>query len=141
VIRIRFVSAAVVVVLVGGFAFLLIAFSGEANSPDRASETPAIGALREVQSAEVRYRAIYGRYAATLSELVPPTGLIGKDLASGTKGGYKFVITATPTGYTINANPVAFDSSGRRTFFSDQSMAVHQNFGRDPASVSSPTLQ
>ena len=120
------------------------------NARMNASETAAIGALRAVHEAEVQYYSTYGRYATTLTELGPPTSgapspaaadLLQEDMASGTKGGYKFVITATPTGYTINANPVAFGSSGRRTFFSDQSMAVHQNFGQDPASVSSPTLQ
>ena len=120
------------------------------NARMNASETAAIGALRAVHEAEVQYYSTYGRYATTLTELGPPTSgapspaaadLLQEDMASGTKGGYKFVITATPTGYKINANPVAFGSSGRRTFFSDQSMAVHQNFGQDPASVSSPTLQ
>jgi type IV pilus assembly protein PilA len=120
------------------------------NARMNASETAAIGALRAIQSAEVQYYSTYGRYATTLAELGPPTSgspspaaadLLQDDMASGTKGGYKFVITATPTGYTINANPVAFGSSGRRTFFSDQAMSVHQNFGQDPAGPSSPTLQ
>jgi type IV pilus assembly protein PilA len=120
------------------------------NARMNASETAAIGALRAIHSAEVQYYSTYGRYATTLAELGPPTSgspspaaadLLQDDMASGTKGGYKFVITATPTGYTINANPVAFGSSGRRTFFSDQAMSVHQNFGQDPAGPSSPTLQ
>ena len=120
------------------------------NARMNASETAAIGALRAIHEAEVQYYSTYGRYATTLTELGPPTSgapspaaadLLQEDMASGTKGGYKFVITATPTGYTINANPVAFGSSGRRTFYSDQTMAVHQNFGQDPASASSPTLQ
>jgi prepilin-type N-terminal cleavage/methylation domain-containing protein len=120
------------------------------NARMNASETAAIGALRAIHEAEVQYYSTYGKYAATLAELGPPTSgapspaasdLIQEDLASGTKGGYKFVIQAAPTGYTINANPVNFGSSGRRTFYSDTSMAVHQNFGQDPAGPSSPTLQ
>jgi type IV pilus assembly protein PilA len=120
------------------------------NARMNASETAAIGALRAIHEAEVQYYSTYGRYATTLTELGPPTSgapspaaadLLQEDMASGTKGGYKFVITAIPTGYSINANPVAFGSSGRRTFFSDQGMAVHQNFGQDPAGPSSPTLQ
>ncbi len=120
------------------------------NARMNASETAAIGALRAIHEAEVQYYSTYGKYATTLAELGPPTSggptpaaadLIQDDLASGTKGGYKFIVTATPTGYTINANPVSFGSSGRRTFYTDQSMAVHQNFGQDPAGPSSPTLQ
>ena len=120
------------------------------NARMNASETAAIGALRAIHEAQVQYYSTYGRYATTLTELGPPTSgapspaaadLLQEDMASGTKGGYKFVLQASPTGYTINANPVAFGSSGRRTFYSDQAMAVHQNFGQDPAGPSSPTLQ
>lgn len=115
-----------------------------------ASETAAIGALRAIHEAEVQYHSTYSRYAATLTELGPPASgapspaaadLLLDDLAGGTKGGYKFVIQSTPTGYAMNANPVAFGSSGRRTFYSDQSMSVHQNFGQDPAGPGSPILQ
>lgn len=120
------------------------------NARMNASETAAIGALRAIHEAQVQYYSTYGRYAATLPELGPPTSgapspaaadLLQDDMASGSKGGYKFILQATPTGYTINANPIAFGSSGRRTFYTDQGMAVHQNFGQDPAGPSSPTLQ
>ena len=33
-----------------------------------------------------------------------------------------FTLTATPSGYTLNANPKVFNTSGRRTFFTDQNM-------------------
>jgi type IV pilus assembly protein PilA len=120
------------------------------NARMNASETAAIGALRAIHEAEVQYYSTYGRFATSLTELCPPTSgppsaaaadLLQEDMSTGTKGGYKFVIAATPTGYTINANPVAFGSSGRRTFYSDQSMTVHQNNTQDPAGPSSPILQ
>lgn len=120
------------------------------NARIYAQETSAIGAIRAIHTAQVQYFSTYGRFANNLTELGPPTSgsssqaaadLIHEDLASGTKGGYKFVLAATPTGYTINANPVAFGSTGKRTFYSDQSMALHQNSGQDPAGPNSPTLQ
>jgi type IV pilus assembly protein PilA len=120
------------------------------NARIYAQETSAIGALRAIHEAEVQYFSQYGKYASSLTELGPPTSgsatpaaadLIHEDLASGIKGGYKFVVQAAPTGYVINASPVSFGSTGKRTFYSDQSMAVHQNFGQDPAGPTSPTLQ
>jgi hypothetical protein len=41
------------------------------------------------------------------------------------------VITAMP------ANP----SGGSRTFYSDQSMVIHQNFGAEAATASSPEMK
>jgi type IV pilus assembly protein PilA len=113
-------------------------------------ETAAIGAIRTIHTAQVQYYSQYGRYAASLTELGPPASgavspsaadLIGNDLAGGDKSGYKFTITASPGGYQVNANPVAFNSSGSRTFFSDQSMVLHQNYGPEPATLNSPELK
>jgi type IV pilus assembly protein PilA len=91
----------------------------------------------------------YGRYASTLAELGPPAagaphaaaaGLISRGLASGEKGGYKYSLRQTEMGYTINANPVAFNNTGKRTFHSDQSLVTHQNSTAEPASAASPEV-
>jgi hypothetical protein len=37
--------------------------------------------------------------------------------------------------------PVAFGVSGSRTFYSDQSMVVRQNFGQEPATANSPEMK
>lgn len=50
-------------------------------------------------------------------------------------------MTATPSGYSINANPKVYNSSGRRTFYTDQSMIIHQNWSQEPASATSPELK
>ena len=42
---------------------------------------------------------------------------------------------------SINAVPVAFGSTGSRTFYSDQSMSIRQNAGQEPAGPSSPELK
>ena len=119
------------------------------NARRFASETAALQAVKTIHRAEAQYFSQYGKYANSLTELGPPTSgtaganaadLIHEDLASGTKGGYKFALAATPTGYTINAQPVSFGSTGSKTYYSDQSMSVRVNNGQEPAGPSSPEV-
>jgi type IV pilus assembly protein PilA len=113
-------------------------------------ETAAIGALRTLHTAQVQYYSQYGKYAASLVELGPPASgaaspaaadLIGNDLSGGDKSGYKFTLTGNQAGYVINSNPIAFGSSGSRTFYSDQSMVIRQNYGPEPATANSPEMK
>jgi hypothetical protein len=87
-----------------------------------------------------------------MAELGPPTaagaaegpnsaGLIPANLASGSDSAYNFTLSETPTGYAITAVPKAFNSTGRRTFYSDQTMTIHQNWGQEPATAQSPELR
>ena len=113
-------------------------------------ETAAIAAIRTLHTAQVQFYSQYGRYAASLTELGPPPSgaaspsaadLIGNDLSGGEKSGYKFTLTATQEGYAINANPAAFNSSGSRTFFSDQTLVIRENYGPEPATLNSKELR
>jgi len=115
-----------------------------------AKETSALGAIRTIHTMQVQYYSQYGKYATSLTELGPPASgaegpaaanLIDSTLAGGEKGGYKFTLSANSGGYIINAAPVAFGVSGSRTFYSDQSMVVRQNFGQEPATVNSPEIK
>ncbi|MCC7175653.1 MAG: prepilin-type N-terminal cleavage/methylation domain-containing protein [Bryobacterales bacterium] len=115
-----------------------------------ARETAAMSAIRTIHTAQTQYNSQFGRFAATLAELGPPAGgqegpgaadLIPSDLATGIKGGYKFVLETTPTGYRVLATPVAFNRDGRRSFYSDQTMVLRQNWGADPATATSPEMQ
>jgi len=115
-----------------------------------AKETSALGAIRTIHTMQVQYYSQYGKYATSLTELGPPASgaegpaaanLIDSTLASGEKGGYKFTLSANSGGYIINAAPVAFGVSGSRTFYSDQSMVVRQNFGQEPATANSPEMK
>lgn len=114
-----------------------------------AQETAALKAIQTINTAQVQYNSQFGRFAQSLTELGPPASgadtaaganLISSDLASGEKQGYKFTLAGTPTGYTISAVPSAFNSTGSRTFFSDQSLAVRENYGQEPATVNSPEV-
>ena len=112
-----------------------------------------IGAVREIRaihSAQVQYYSLYGKYAATLDELGPPASgpagpqaadLISKSLASGEKDGYVFTLAATTKGYAINASPKVYNTTGRRTFYSDDTFTIHQNVSQEPANASSPEMK
>jgi prepilin-type N-terminal cleavage/methylation domain-containing protein len=111
-----------------------------------------MGAIREITAihqAQTQYYSQFGRYAQNLAELGPPSGgaagpaaadLLPSSLTSGKKGGHIFTVVATPTGYAVSVVPEQFGSSGRRTFYSDQTLEVHENWSAEPATAQSPTL-
>lgn len=116
-----------------------------------AQETAAIRQIDTIHQAEVQYYSQFGRYATTLAELGPPAGggaagpaaadLISDTLAKGENTGYVFSLKSTPTGYSVEAVPKAYNNSGRRTFYSDQTLVMHQNWGQEPATAQSPELK
>jgi type IV pilus assembly protein PilA len=139
------VSILLLALIVLTFALPRFAVTG-----DRVPEVAVIQAIRTLNSAQMQYRAQFGTYATRLSQLGPPAssgpspqaaGLIPTSLANGDKDGYTFTLTATPTGYTINANPKVYNSTGRRTFFSDQNMTIRQHWGQEPATATSDELK
>jgi len=114
-----------------------------------AQETAAIQVIRTLHTAEVQYSSQFGRFAASLTELGPPASggptasaadIIDSSLASGRKNGYTFTLTGSATGYQITAVPDAFGVTGSRTFFSDQTMVIHENDGPEPATANSKEL-
>jgi prepilin-type N-terminal cleavage/methylation domain-containing protein len=109
-------------------------------------ETAAVKAIQTIHQMEVQYQSQYGRYATTLAELGPPQSgnpgpaaadLIGRDLSEGEKQGYRFTVTGTQGGYIVQAQPVTYGSSGRKSFYSDQTMVIRENDGPEPATASS----
>jgi type IV pilus assembly protein PilA len=115
-----------------------------------AQETAAIRQIGTIHTAQTQYYSQFGKYATALTELGPPTSgqpgptgadLIPGDLAQGKKSGYTFTVTAAPTGYTVNANPDAYNSSGRRSFFSDQTLVIRENWGPEPATLTSKEIK
>ena len=114
-----------------------------------AQEMAAKAAIKAVQSAQTLYYSQYGVYATSLQQLGPPAsgsdnpngaGLVDRDLASGEKGGFKFILQQTQTGFSLNVNPTAFGTSGTHTYYSDQTMAIHEHNGQEPATASDPLL-
>ena len=92
----------------------------------------------------------FGQYATTLAQLGPPASgadgpaaanIIPKELAEGKKSGHIFTISGTPTGYAITVVPEQFGNTGRRTFYSDQSLVIHNNWTAEPATAASPEIK
>ncbi len=114
-----------------------------------ANETAAIKAIQTIHQVETQYQSQYGRYANSLTELGPPQSgaaspasadLIDAVFAAGEKLGYKYTVTGTQGGYTVIAIPMAFGTTGSRTFYSDQSMVIRENYGPEPPTATSKEI-
>lgn len=113
-------------------------------------EMAAIRQIGTIHTAQTQYFSQFGRFAISLKELGPAAGategpaaagLIPGDLAEGTKTGYKFTLAAGKEGYAVTAAPVAFNTTGRRTFFSDQSLVIRENWSAEQATLQSPEIK
>ncbi|HEX4595351.1 MAG TPA: prepilin-type N-terminal cleavage/methylation domain-containing protein [Bryobacteraceae bacterium] len=129
---------------------LTIAVPKLSTAQMNAREMAVVREIQTVNTAQAQYMSQFGKFAATMAELGPPSSggpgpsaadLIPGSLAGGDKDGYTFSLTATPSGYTLNVNPKVFNSSGRRTFYSDQNMIIHQNWTAEAANASSPEMK
>ena len=113
------------------------------------SEISAIRALSALNTAQVQYFSLYGRYAQNLQQLGPPAagasagpeaaGLIEADLAAGDHSRYTFTMTGTESGYAVNANPKPELGSARH-FYTNQDNQIRENAER-PASDTDPAIQ
>jgi hypothetical protein len=103
-------------------------------------EDAVVTALQGLKLAIERYRRAFGKLPDKLAELGPaPPGeispeqaaLIGKDLAAGEAGGYRFryqvVATADPKNQTfeLTATPDDYGKTGLRSFFMDGAGRIH----------------
>ncbi|HEV2202650.1 MAG TPA: prepilin-type N-terminal cleavage/methylation domain-containing protein [Bryobacteraceae bacterium] len=113
-------------------------------------EMAAIRQITTIHQAETQYYSQFGKYAESLVELGPPASgaagpasadLIPKVLADGKNSGYVFAVQASPTGYSVTAVPEAFNSSGRRTFFSNETLVIRNNWTQEPATVASAEIK
>ena len=117
-----------------------------------ANEASAVGSIRSINTAAVTYSSTYPSvgYPSTLTQLAPSASatstsadLIDSVLAAGTKSGYKFSMAAigsgTPlTGYSVNGDPVAPNTSGTRGFYSDQSGVIRYASASGASSADAP---
>jgi prepilin-type N-terminal cleavage/methylation domain-containing protein len=114
-----------------------------------ARESAAIREITTIHTAQTQYYSQFGRFAQNLQELGPPTGgtvgpagadLLPISLSGGKKGGHIFTLAATQTGYSITVVPEHFNTDGSRTFYSDQTLEVHENRTAEPATAQSPII-
>jgi len=133
--------------LVGGVPVGIIAAIAIPNlraSRMAANEGSAVGSLRQISQAQADYKANLNRYA-TLEELGSEQ-LIDPNLASGVRHGYRFTLELKPAdgmhpeGFELTAVPLTYRSSGRRSFFIDESLVVRatDNQGRRPSAFDPP---
>jgi type IV pilus assembly protein PilA len=115
-----------------------------------AQEMNAIRQVNTIHTAQTQYFSQFGKFAENLAQLGPPkdgtagpaaADLISGDLAEGEKTGYKFIVNGTKEGYSVNANPSTFNTTGRRTFYSDQTLIIRQNWSAEPANEKSPEIK
>lgn len=115
-----------------------------------AHEMAAIREIGTIHTGETQYYSQFGKYAQNLAELGPPASgaagpaaadLLPKNLSEGKASGYIFTVVGTPTGYSVTAVPEQFGSSGSRTFFSDQTLVIHNNYTAEPATIASPEIR
>ena len=114
-----------------------------------ANEASAVGSLRSINTSQAVYQSSYGPgFASTLLELsdggsaancVPPAlpsatsaCLTDSVLAGGKKSGYNFTYLPVAANgivgsYAVNADPVTSGGSGRRHFFTDQTIVIRVN--------------
>jgi prepilin-type N-terminal cleavage/methylation domain-containing protein len=116
----------------------------------QAHEMAAIRTIQAIHTAQTQFFSQFGKYATTLAELGPPASgqagpsaadLLPEELAKGSKSGYNFTVQGGLQGYTITAIPVAFNNTGRRTFFSDQTLVTRENWGQEPANIQSKEIK
>lgn len=110
------------------------------RSKMHALETAAIKRIQTIHTAQTMYQSQFGRFATSLMELARADDLIDRNLASGVQGGYKYVMVGTGSAYTITAVPIAYNSTGSRAFYSDQTMQIRQDHGPEPATAQSPEV-
>ncbi len=115
-----------------------------------AREMAVIREIGSIHQAETQYYSQFGKYAGNLTQLGPPVSgadgpeaanIIPKVLADGKKNGFTYTLTATPTGYAITAIPDSFGNTGSRTFYSDQTLVIRNNWGQEPATPASPEIK
>ena len=115
-----------------------------------AREMAVIREIGSIHSAQTQYYSQFGKFAANLAQLGPPVSgadgpeaanILPKVLADGKKNGFTYSMTTTPTGYAITAIPDSFGNSGRRTFYSDQTLVIRNNWGQEPATAASPEIK
>jgi len=93
-----------------------------------ANEGSTIGVLRAISAAEATYHGVHGKYG-TLDQLALDQ-LIDPDLVSGRRHGYKFKIGIStlefpgPTGFEAVGVPVTYPSSGRRSFYLNETGVI-----------------
>ena len=66
--------------------------------------------------------------------------MISKGLADGKASGYIFSVTGTPTDFAVTAVPENVQHF-RRTFYSDQTLVIRENWSQEPTTANSDQIK
>ncbi len=108
----------------------------------------AISSLRNIVTSQISYSMKIGQgsYAPSLKELQDGS-LIESRIGSGTKEGYRFLMTAGPpdeqgtiTTFSVVASPVEYGVTGWANFYSDESGVIRYTVEDRPAQFKDPPL-
>jgi hypothetical protein len=102
-----------------------------------AQEAAAIHRISTIHVAETQYYSMNNKYAASLGDL---QDLLPQGLSQGKDGGYIFTVTAKADGYTVTAIPEIVGGTGKRSFYSDQTLVIRQSTTQDQAGPTSPEI-
>lgn len=121
-----------------------------------ANEASAIGSLRTIDTANIEYSQKYGGFASNLSSLggtdcahadKDHACLIDPTLAGGQRSGYRFTYSAEDSDndgvvdkFLVEAEPIAKNSSGRRTYCSDGTGVVRNETDGSRCTAESPMI-
>ncbi len=113
----------IVVAIIGIIA--AIAVPNLLKSKAAANEASAISAMRNLVTSQITYSTTVGSgsYATDLAALMA-ANLIDSVLGSGTKDGYLYASSGTANNFTVNADPLTWQVTGHRHFFSDESGVI-----------------
>ena len=132
-----------------------IAVPSLTGSKISANEASAVASVRAINTAEVAYQSVYGRFANSLANLggaepctksAETACLLDQSLAGGEKAGYRFAATGgNPNGgqntsYVVGAAPDVFDRTGRRLFCSSDKGVIRADLNAG-ASTSPPSAE
>jgi hypothetical protein len=96
--------------------------------------------FRRINEAESQFHSTRGRYGDLL-ELGPDgANLITPDLAKGVHRSYRFSLSAETGSYVLGARPLRWEEGAMRSFYSDQTGTVRQNWTNNEATAESERL-
>src|SRR5260370_12657287 len=124
-----FWRALVVVPWIGCLATLNIDGSLPARRMPGA-EQRCLKTITVLHTAETSYWQRFGQYASSLADLgiTAPTD-------------YQFTLQARHKGYVIHAEPLLYNKSGWRTFYSNETLVIREHWGPEPATAESYLLE
>jgi len=103
-------------------------------------ELAVIATIRTFHVAQTQHYSTFSHYAGSLRDLAA-AGLLDAQLGTGKHLSYNFVIAGTRDGYAISAQPSVFTTDGSHTFYSDQTIVIHEHQGPEPASAQDPEMK